>query len=424
MAVSGSRSPRPTRRNVPHRVIIAHGENVRSFTIRPWLAAVVGGMALALSTLYIGATGYLVLRDGILASSVSGDVAMKQRYEDRIALLRAEVDRLTSRHLVNQETLQADIEKLVGRQAALDARQDVIAGLSQAVRRAGIVPKEITPTSAARPAQPIAAPMPRLRTSSISASHAGAVSFALSRSPAIDETPAPLADMQLLEQSLDELAQQQVAYVDAVAGTVADKTDRIAAVLKTLGHRVPSLPAATGNVGGPFVEIETHADPETFRTRVDLIANEIERYAAVRRVAMQLPLASPAPGGTITSRYGARVDPFLGRPAMHTGIDFRAKTGDPVRATASGTVVTAEYSGGYGNLVEIDHGNGVTTRFAHLSRITVKVGKVVSQGTVVGRAGSTGRSTGPHIHYEVRVDGGAIDPMRYVRAGKELSSLL
>src|SRR5436190_1011334 len=101
-----------------------------------------------------------------------------------------------------------------------------------------------------------------------------------------------------------------------------------------------------------------------------------------------------------------------------------APTGYPVRATAGGTVVTADDAGGYGNMVEIDHGNGVTTRYGHLSAILVKVGEIVSKDALIGRIGSTGRSTGPHLHYEVRLDGKAIDPMRFFHAGSELQPLL
>jgi murein DD-endopeptidase MepM/ murein hydrolase activator NlpD len=95
-----------------------------------------------------------------------------------------------------------------------------------------------------------------------------------------------------------------------------------------------------------------------------------------------------------------------------------------VRATAAGVVTEAGNSGGYGIMVEIDHGNGLTTRYAHLSSISVKVGDRVATGAVVGHVGTTGRSTGPHLHYEVRVDGEAIDPMRYIRAGRELRGIL
>ena len=132
----------------------------------------------------------------------------------------------------------------------------------------------------------------------------------------------------------------------------------------------------------------------------------------------------PMPSAPITSRYGARMDPFLHRLAMHAGIDFKAPTGSPARATAPGKVTIAAYTKGYGNMVEIDHGGGVSTRYAHLSRLMVKPGAYVDTGTIVGQTGSTGRSTGPHLHYEIRVNNKAIDPMAYIKAGTELTPLL
>jgi murein DD-endopeptidase MepM/ murein hydrolase activator NlpD len=122
-----------------------------------------------------------------------------------------------------------------------------------------------------------------------------------------------------------------------------------------------------------------------------------------------------------SSGFGVRSDPFLGRPAMHTGLDFRASTGDPVRATANGKVVNAGWAGGYGRMVEIDHGNGLSTRYGHLSEIGVKVGEQIKIGQVIGAVGSTGRSTGPHLHYETRIDGDAVDPQKFLRAGVRLS---
>ncbi len=122
-----------------------------------------------------------------------------------------------------------------------------------------------------------------------------------------------------------------------------------------------------------------------------------------------------------TSGFGVRNDPFLGRPAMHSGLDFRAAMGDPVRATANGKVSSAGNSGGYGRMVEIDHGNGLATRYGHLSEIKVKVGDIIKIGQVIGEVGSTGRSTGPHLHYETRIDGEAVDPQKFLRAGIRLS---
>jgi murein DD-endopeptidase MepM/ murein hydrolase activator NlpD len=105
---------------------------------------------------------------------------------------------------------------------------------------------------------------------------------------------------------------------------------------------------------------------------------------------------------------------------MHTGLDMRGDTGDPVRVTANGTVTMAGNNGGYGKMIEVEHRNGLSTRYAHLSAIDVRVGQSVKIGQVIGKLGSTGRSTGPHLHYETRVDGEAVDPQKYLRAGIRL----
>jgi murein DD-endopeptidase MepM/ murein hydrolase activator NlpD len=123
-----------------------------------------------------------------------------------------------------------------------------------------------------------------------------------------------------------------------------------------------------------------------------------------------------------TSAFGSRLDPFLGRPAYHTGIDFREATGAPVFAAAPGKVTAAGSNGGYGLAVEIDHGNGLTTRYAHLSAVLVAEGQTVDARGLIGRIGSTGRSTGPHLHYEIRIDDEPVDPARFLRAGERLAS--
>ena len=130
----------------------------------------------------------------------------------------------------------------------------------------------------------------------------------------------------------------------------------------------------------------------------------------LRRALPFAPLRQPLPGLLdVTSTFGYRTDPFLGKPALHTGIDFRGEYGEPVHATAAGRVIAAGPAGGYGNMVEIDHGAGLTTRYGHLSRIFVEDGQWVKAGAELGAIGSTGRSTGPHLHYEVRVDGAPVD---------------
>ena len=135
-----------------------------------------------------------------------------------------------------------------------------------------------------------------------------------------------------------------------------------------------------------------------------------------------MPLAGPLPGSPeVTSPFGARIDPFLGRPALHTGVDLKQEYGAEVRTTAAGRVSFAGQMGGYGNMVEVDHGNGLASRYAHLSHIDVAEGDTVSKGSVLGEVGSTGRATGPHLHYEVRIDGEPVDPMRFLDAGLRLA---
>ncbi len=154
--------------------------------------------------------------------------------------------------------------------------------------------------------------------------------------------------------------------------------------------------------------------------RINITRIQVER---LNRTLALVPYRKPVIGEVeFTSGFGVRSDPFLGRPAMHTGLDFRAATGDPVRATANGKVVSSGWKGGYGRMVEIDHGNGLSTRYGHLSEINVKVGDVIKIGQVIGAVGSTGRSTGPHLHYETRIDGDAVDPQKFLRAGVRLSS--
>jgi len=130
-----------------------------------------------------------------------------------------------------------------------------------------------------------------------------------------------------------------------------------------------------------------------------------------------VPSAKPINAATFTSGYGVRSDPFRGSAAMHAGIDLAAPQGTAVYATADGIVDRAEWSNGYGNLVEVAHGKGVQTRFGHLSRILVHSGQIVHRGDMIALVGSTGRSTGPHLHYEVRIDGHAVNPVPFLQAG-------
>jgi murein DD-endopeptidase MepM/ murein hydrolase activator NlpD len=200
---------------------------------------------------------------------------------------------------------------------------------------------------------------------------------------------------------------------------------RMRGVFSDLGLSVAKMATATlyPGTGGPYVPVKLRSDSDPFERqlyRVNLTRAQIDR---LDRVLALVPYRKPVVGELeFTSGFGVRVDPFVGRPAMHTGLDFRATAGNPVRTTANGKVISANWTGGYGRMVEVDHGNGLSTRYGHLSEIDVKIGQTVKAGQVIGEVGSTGRSTGPHLHYETRIDGEAVDPQKFLRAGTRLNN--
>jgi murein DD-endopeptidase MepM/ murein hydrolase activator NlpD len=132
--------------------------------------------------------------------------------------------------------------------------------------------------------------------------------------------------------------------------------------------------------------------------------------------AISIPSIQPIAKFTFTSAYGVRSDPFQGSAAMHAGIDLASPTGTPIYATADGIVDRAEWFGGYGNMVEIEHGKGIATRYGHMSKISARAGERVKRGDLIGYVGSTGRSTGSHLHYEVRIDGRAVNPVPFLQS--------
>jgi murein DD-endopeptidase MepM/ murein hydrolase activator NlpD len=176
-------------------------------------------------------------------------------------------------------------------------------------------------------------------------------------------------------------------------------------------------------MGGPFVPVKLPPNAGSFERQLYQLNITRAQMERLNRTFALVPYRKPVVGEVeFTSGFGIRTDPFLGRPAMHTGLDFRAAMGDPVRATANGKVASAGWAGGYGRMIEIDHGNGLSTRYGHLSEIGVKVGDQIKIGQVIGAVGSTGRSTGPHLHYETRIEGEAVDPQKFLRAGVRLSA--
>ena len=174
-------------------------------------------------------------------------------------------------------------------------------------------------------------------------------------------------------------------------------------------------------MGGPF-------EPVTTASREDPNFKALfatwKKLETLEQGTIAIPSTVPVQGVTYTSGFGVRSDPFKGRAAMHPGIDLAGPLGTPIYATADGTVDRAEWnSGGYGNLVEIDHGHGIQTRYGHLTRYIVSSGEHVKRGQLIAYMGSTGRSTGSHLHYEVRLEGRPVNPIPFMQSSDLLQSV-
>jgi murein DD-endopeptidase MepM/ murein hydrolase activator NlpD len=152
--------------------------------------------------------------------------------------------------------------------------------------------------------------------------------------------------------------------------------------------------------------------------RVDLLTVVESRLFDQRMKKLMVPTQQPVTVGHLGSLFGWRIDPFTGRSALHTGLDFQADPGTPILAAAGGVVVTQEFHPAYGNMVEIDHGSDLITRYAHASRVYVKTGDIIKRGQKIADVGTTGRSTGPHLHFEVLVQGVPQDPQKFLAAAQ------
>lgn len=228
----------------------------------------------------------------------------------------------------------------------------------------------------------------------------------------------------LLAQSLDRVQNGQSQQISGLGRQLVGRVQEVRAALGEAGLDAAKvkLPAARQGMGGPLVPMSVAFKPGSFEHALMQLNEARSVYGRWRDLAMIVPFQRPLEGDdSTTSNFGPRSDPFTGGTAMHSGMDFRGETGTPVRAAGAGQVLRAEVAGGYGNLVELDHGNGLTTRYGHLSAFDVKPGQIVAAGQVIGRVGSTGRSTGPHLHYETRLSDQAQNPLKFIQIGEKLS---
>ena len=392
----------------PQYIIIARGEEVHSFILRKWMIGLAVLACAGITFWLCAATAYIVFRDDVLAGMVSRNTRLQHAYEDRIAAMRLQIDRISSRQLVDQEALTTRMGDILRRQGQLEQRTQSLGNMLDKARQSGILPRDkgddaLKTGSVAPPAARTA-----IRDSAEYSSALGKVEYTLAR-----------------------LTITQDRWLSEAESKLQDSESRLRSAISELGlspekygvkRLVKRAPIAASAAGGPLIPLHsdgTASDP--FIWRAENLQNSFEVLNQLQRAVRTIPLRRPIAGDLdLSSGFGSRSDPFLGVLAFHAGVDFRAEQGEPIRATAAGKVETAGRDGGYGLMVEIDHGQGVSTRYGHMSKILVKAGDAVSPGMVIGLVGSTGRSTGPHLHYETRINDEPVNPDKFLRAGIKL----
>ncbi len=250
--------------------------------------------------------------------------------------------------------------------------------------------------------------------------------------PVLQAEPPPRGSPQQQIHALEVDQDRLIAATETYAKSRADRL-RLAFRLAGLDPAVYAAGGAdaSGGLGGPLIEghdpralaAELDVD-EDFAARLEAAVANLSDMQSLADAEASLPLAQPTTAGAHeSSGFGVRDDPFTGRPAFHPGQDFAGAYGSPVYVTAPGVVSFTGQRNGYGNVIEVDHGHGFKTRYAHLSAISVTVGQHVAAGQRIGAMGSTGRSTGTHLHYEVWVDGKPQNPLRFLRAGNDVQQI-
>lgn len=217
---------------------------------------------------------------------------------------------------------------------------------------------------------------------------------------------------------LAEIEARQLAVVERLTRFADARARRAEDAIRKL-NLDPGLLSreAREGMGGPFEALEGAKDIDP---RFERLGLSLARMAVLERALDGIPSVVPASVSSITSGFGYRRDPFNGRAAMHAGIDFKGGIGSPIFAAADGRVTFAGWRGGYGKAVEVTHANGMMTRYAHLSRIDVKPGQMIAAGATLGGLGSTGRSTGPHLHFEVRINDRAVNPRPFLETASDV----
>ena len=214
---------------------------------------------------------------------------------------------------------------------------------------------------------------------------------------------------------------RQIRFAEKMTKVAQARTLKAEAAIRQFGLNPAVLARQARNAqGGLYEPFFGKSKKDVRDPRFLKLAVALSLMDAMERALAAIPTAMPAASMMLSSGFGYRSDPFTGGGAMHAGLDFKGPVGTPILAAAEGKVVLAGFHGGYGNMIEIRHANGLVTRYAHLSGLNVRSGQMVERGVQIGRMGSTGRSTGSHLHFEVRQNGQAINPRKFLEVNPDV----
>ncbi len=355
--------------------IFHDGRDLRRFSIAGRTQAVVACVA----ALTVTFSGYGVVQAAMGAIVVSGVAGKDVSPEARMAAMSQQVEKMRADVDAAKEAAQAHAARVEQQQAVITA---VMTGK----------------TDRAKIMQPL--PQTSAKTSAVT-----------------EEVLEPLR----------RLEQRQVAMAAQARATGEARYEQTAAQIRALGlspeRYVADIKLVPGGMGGPL-EAADSDDAAGVDSDAQFRALFLtwQRLDTLEQTVISIPSMQPVEHVQFTSTFGVRSDPFRGTAAMHAGVDIPGAIGTPIYATADGIVLRAGVAGGYGNMVAIDHGRGIETRYGHMSKLLVTANTRVHRGQMIGLMGSTGRSTGSHLHYEVRVDGKAVNPIPFLQSGNYLAA--
>lgn len=415
-------------RNEPQTVTFSGNGKSRQYKISTSVFILSGCVFSMFMIGYVGATGYLAFRDDLITSTVVRQARIKHEYEDRIAALRSKVDKITSRQLLDQQAVEAQVSTLIKQQEALAGRTGEFDVLLERAKKSGLNTSALKITTPLKHSS-LNTILDPINTGSISTASSFNFSSSLrgskdqntqSQNFQIAEYVSPAKKLfGSVAAQINAVKSAQLEKINQLRKQTKQKSDAIVKIFADL--KVPLSSKIKQSIGGPYQAARIGID---FSDLSEELRGSLDNLDKLRTRTNTLPVSNPLAGSKISSRYGNRVDPFKKKSAFHSGMDFKAPSGKRIKTAGAGKVIKAGRNGGYGLMVEIDHGNGITTRYAHMRKIMVTVGQRIGRGKVIGQVGSTGRSTGPHLHFEVRRSGQSTNPMKFFNAGKKLNNYL